>query len=164
MSDIKSIPEVSVRKLIEDALNAGFLIENYRYKLSFGSTGYTSTLSSYSKVLDGEWVALLSASNDAHMALFSNIRALLAAHDAELAASRAEVERLRADAERYQKLLRWMGSNAPEGWEKVEELGALCAWMGLDAAQEALDSMPECNVGLCENTARAALTQTGEPK
>ena len=53
------------------------------------------------------------------------------------------------DAARYKKLQRWMGSNVPEGWEEVEKLGAVCAWVGWDEMDKYLDDLPECNVGLC---------------
>lgn len=65
------------------------------------------------------------------------------------------------DAERYRKLRRWMGSNVPEGWGKVEELGAVCAFQGFAAMDFVLDSLPECNVGLAASSAGAAPTQPG---
>jgi len=93
------------REQIEAALAAGFLAENHRFKLNFGKTGYTNTLGAFRKVLDGEWVALLPASNDAHMPLFANIRALLAQHDAEIAALRAELAAERAKCELLRQAL-----------------------------------------------------------
>ena len=65
------------------------------------------------------------------------------------------------DAGRYRKLRRWMGSNVPEGWSKVEELGAVCAFQGLAAMDLVLDSLPECNVGLVATAANAAPAQPG---
>ena len=53
------------------------------------------------------------------------------------------------DAERYRKLRRWMSSNVQEGWEQVERLGALACYMSWDDFDGYLDSLPECNVGLC---------------
>jgi hypothetical protein len=58
-----------------------------------------------------------------------------------------QIDALQADAERYRKLQCWMSSNVLEGWEKVEQLGALAAWDGHDAMTQELDSLPECNVG-----------------
>lgn len=53
------------------------------------------------------------------------------------------------DAERYRKLRRWMGSNVQEGWNEVENLGALACYMGWDEFDDYLDQLPVCNVGLC---------------
>lgn len=58
------------------------------------------------------------------------------------------------DAERYRKLQGWMSSNVPEGWEKVEMMGGLCAWMSWDHMDMYLDSLPECNCGLMEKAER----------
>ncbi|UZZ64553.1 hypothetical protein [Curvibacter phage PCA1] len=54
------------------------------------------------------------------------------------------------DAKRYRKLQNWMSSNVKEGWLVVEQLGALAAWEGWDVMDGYLDSLGECNVGLCE--------------
>lgn len=62
----------------------------------------------------------------------------------------------RKDAERYRKLRRWMGSNVAEGWGRVEQLGAICAWLGYDDFDKALDTMPNCNVGLSSASPSAA--------
>lgn len=59
-----------------------------------------------------------------------------------------ENQRLRQDADRYRKLLGWMGSNVPEGWAEVVRLGAVCAYVGQDAADEYLDELKPCSVGL----------------
>lgn len=53
------------------------------------------------------------------------------------------------DAARYRKLRRWMSSNVPEGWDEVEKLGAIACYMGWPDFDAALDTLPECNVGLC---------------
>lgn len=59
------------------------------------------------------------------------------------------------NAARYQKLQRYMGANVKEGgWDEVEKLGGVCAWMGFTDMDQYLDSMPECNAGLCESTKR----------
>lgn len=56
-----------------------------------------------------------------------------------------------ADAKRYRKLQRYMASNVkPGGWEIVEQLGGVAAWASLDDMDQYLDSLPECNAGLCE--------------
>lgn len=59
------------------------------------------------------------------------------------------------DAERYRKLRSWMSSNVKEGWQEVERLGAIAAYVNWDEFDKYLDELPECNVGLCER--RAAL-------
>lgn len=62
----------------------------------------------------------------------------------------SEVTTALKDAERYAKLRRWMGSNVPEGWREVENLASVACYVGWDDFDKYLDSMPECNVGLCE--------------
>lgn len=52
-------------------------------------------------------------------------------------------------AERYRKLRRWMSSNVKEGWEEIERMGAVAAWMGWDHFDNYLDTLPECQYGLC---------------
>jgi len=69
---------------------------------------------------------------------------------AEVASLKSENESLRADAERYRKLQRYMGSNVKEGWQEVEMLGGVCAWMSFEDMDACLDSLPVCNVGLCQ--------------
>jgi len=53
------------------------------------------------------------------------------------------------NAERYLKLRRWMSSNVPEGWDTVEQLGAVAAWLSWSDFDQMLDNLPECNVGQC---------------
>lgn len=53
------------------------------------------------------------------------------------------------DAARYRKLKEWMSSNVPEGWKEVENLGGIACHAGSDDFDAYLDSLPECNVGLC---------------
>jgi hypothetical protein len=60
------------------------------------------------------------------------------------------VAQMKADSARYRKLQRWMASNVPEGWAEVEKLAALAAYIAIDSMDQALDALPECNVGLCE--------------
>lgn len=72
----------------------------------------------------------------------------------------ADAQADKLDAERYRKLRRWMGSNVPEGWNMVEELGAVCAHQGFIAMDTVLDSLPECNVGLVASAAAAAPAQS----
>lgn len=57
------------------------------------------------------------------------------------------------NADRYTKLRRWMSSNVPEGWSKVEQLGAVAAWLSWADFDQMLDDLPECNVGQCAVTA-----------
>lgn len=59
-------------------------------------------------------------------------------------------EAVRRDAERYRKLRRWMSSNVKEGWDEVTMLGAIGAYLDWDTFDTQLDSLPVCNVGLCE--------------
>jgi tryptophanase len=57
------------------------------------------------------------------------------------------------DAVRYRKLQRYMASNVKQaGWEVVEQLGGVAAWMSIDDMDQYLDSLPECNVGFCTAT------------
>lgn len=58
------------------------------------------------------------------------------------------------DAERYRKLRAWMSSNVKEGWQEVERLGAIAAYVNWDEFDKYLDELPECNVGLCERRAK----------
>lgn len=60
------------------------------------------------------------------------------------------------DAERYRKLRRWMSSNVPEGWKEVCNYAAICCYVDWDSADEYLDNLPVCNVGLCETTRNKA--------
>lgn len=53
------------------------------------------------------------------------------------------------NADRYEKLRKWMSSNVQEGWNEVERLGAIAAYVCWDEFDAYLDSLPECNVGLC---------------
>ena len=64
-----------------------------------------------------------------------------------------EFDALSKDAERYRKLQRWMSSNVKEGWQEVESMGALCAYMSWGDMDRYLDELPDCNVGLCEVSA-----------
>lgn len=57
------------------------------------------------------------------------------------------------DAARYRKLRGWMSSNVPKGWQEVERMGALCAWMDWAAMNDYLDGLPECAVGLMSKPA-----------
>jgi hypothetical protein len=59
-------------------------------------------------------------------------------------------QQLATDAARYRKLLCWMSTNVPEGWEVVCQVGAVAAWMGHPDADQFLDSLEEANVGLAE--------------
>ena len=59
-------------------------------------------------------------------------------------------ESVRRDAERYRKLRRWMSSNVKEGWDEVTKLAAIACYLDWDTFDAELDSLPVCNVGLCE--------------
>ena len=59
-------------------------------------------------------------------------------------------EVVRANAQRYEKLRRWMSSNVREGWNEVVQLGAIGAYLDWDTFDAQLDSLPDCNVGLCK--------------
>lgn len=67
-----------------------------------------------------------------------------------VAQQRAEIERLKVNAQRYEKLRRWMSSNVAEGWDEVVKLGAVGAYVDWNTFDAQLDSLPVCNVGLCE--------------
>ena len=54
------------------------------------------------------------------------------------------------DEERYYKLRNWMSSNVKEGWQEVENLGAIAAYTSWQDFDKYLDDLPECNVGLCQ--------------
>lgn len=68
---------------------------------------------------------------------------------------KAEAERDQAILERdtyrdrLEKLLGYMGSNVKEGWDEVCKVGAVCAYVGRDEAEDYIDNLPACNVGLC---------------
>jgi hypothetical protein len=65
-------------------------------------------------------------------------------------------EPVEADAKRYRKLQQWMSSNVKEGWNVVEQLGAVAAWEGHDAMDSYLDALDECNVGLSQPAPKQA--------
>lgn len=60
-----------------------------------------------------------------------------------------EAQTTNQDATRYKKLRNWMSSNVKEGWNVVCQPGAVAAWQGWDDFDEYLDSLPECDMGLC---------------
>jgi hypothetical protein len=59
-------------------------------------------------------------------------------------------EAVRKDADRYRKLRHWMSSGVQEGWDEVTKLAAVAQYLSWDDFDRQLDSLPECNVGLCE--------------
>lgn len=61
-----------------------------------------------------------------------------------------ELNLARTNEARYEKLRSYMSSNVKEGWVRVEELGAIAAYLSWNDFDQYLDSLPECNVGLCE--------------
>ncbi|MNC14781.1 hypothetical protein D3C75_625690 [compost metagenome] len=61
-----------------------------------------------------------------------------------------DLEAVCTDAERYRKLRGWMTAGVQEGWNEVEKLGAIGAYLSWDDFDSQLDSLPVCNVGLCE--------------
>lgn len=63
-----------------------------------------------------------------------------------------ELKQSRTNEARYEKLRRYMSSNVKDGWGKVENLGAIAAYLSWDDFDQYLDSLPECNVGLCEKS------------
>lgn len=48
-----------------------YLLNATRFKLSFNRSGYTGTLCNFARELDGRWVALVAAEDDAHMRGYS---------------------------------------------------------------------------------------------
>lgn len=60
-----------------------------------------------------------------------------------------ELATLTLNSHRYKKLRGWMSSNVPEGWNKVENLAAVAAYMSWETMDQELDALPECNLGLC---------------
>lgn len=67
----------------------------------------------------------------------------------QLAEQPADNEDNRVNAARYKKLRRWMSSNVQEGWTVVEQLGAVASWQGWNEMDQYLDTLPECEHGLC---------------
>jgi hypothetical protein len=71
--------------------------------------------------------------------------------DAPMAKAALErIVELEKDADRYHRLRGWMSRNVPEGWCKVEELGAIACYIGWEYFDEHLDGLGTCNVGLME--------------
>lgn len=89
--------------------------------------------------------------DDTDYATFSDALEVLATPDA------AEAGKDAIDAARYRKLRGWMSSNVPEGWSEVERVGAVAAWMSWEDADQYLDALPMCNVGLMERAPAAPL-------
>lgn len=56
---------------------------------------------------------------------------------------------LTLNSERYKKLRGWMSCNVPEGWQKVQNLAAVGAYVSFEDMDKELDALPECNIGLC---------------
>lgn len=54
------------------------------------------------------------------------------------------------DAQRYEKLRHWISSNVTGGWNEVCNLAAIATYQGFEEFDAYLDSLPECNVGLCQ--------------
>lgn len=67
-----------------------------------------------------------------------------------VAQQRSEIEQLKLNAERYKKLRQWMSSGVQEGWGEVTQLGAIAQYLSWDDFDKQLDSLPACNLGLCE--------------
>jgi hypothetical protein len=73
----------------------------------------------------------------------------VAALKQQLAEQPADTEDNRVNAARYKKLRRWMSSNVQEGWTEVEHLGGIASWQGWNDMDQYLDTLPECEHGLC---------------
>lgn len=54
-------------------------------------------------------------------------------------------------ADRYERLRGWMSSNIVEGWQEVENLGAIAAWQSWEDFDLYLDSLGKCSLGLMSN-------------
>lgn len=68
----------------------------------------------------------------------------------QLELSEDDINRSLADT-RLKKLLGYMASNVKEGgWERVQDMGGVAGWVGMDEALHFLDMLPECNVGSME--------------
>jgi hypothetical protein len=67
-----------------------------------------------------------------------------------------EFATLTLNSDRYKKLRGWMSSNVPEGWNKVQNLAAVAAYMSWETMDQELDALPECNIGLCSPPAVSA--------
>lgn len=61
-----------------------------------------------------------------------------------------QIEQDKKDAERYRRLRNWMGSNVKEGWNEVQNLGSIVAYLSYEDFDSYLDNLGECKVGLCE--------------
>lgn len=79
---------------------------------------------------------------------------LISADDSVVFAANQRARQAEQNAARYLKLRRWMSSNVQEGWSEVEKLAAVSCYMGWARFDLCLDALPECNVGLCQTTAK----------
>ena len=70
--------------------------------------------------------------------------------------SREEIELLTLNSDRYKKLRGWIGCNVPEGWNQVDKLRAVAAYVSYDDMDKELDALPECTIGLCSPPAVSA--------
>lgn len=61
----------------------------------------------------------------------------------------------RINAARYYRLRGWMSSNVPEGWERVENLGAIACYVDWNNFDRYLDDLGVCNVGLMQKAPNA---------
>lgn len=58
---------LALKSSVETKREHPYLLNATRFKLSFNRSGYTGALSNFASVLDGRWVALVAAEDDAHM-------------------------------------------------------------------------------------------------
>lgn len=56
---------------------------------------------------------------------------------------------LTRNSDRYKKLRGWMSCNVPEGWQKVQNLAAVGAYVSFEDMDKEVDALPECTIGLC---------------
>lgn len=67
------------------------------------------------------------------------------------------------DAGRYRKLQLWMASNVKEGWQEVEKMGGISAWMSCADMDQYLDGLGDCNVGLCKKPTESGASECAAP-
>lgn len=94
--------------------------------------------------LEAELVALRLEKSMRRMAENKNIELL------------QQLNRAQIQARHYAKLRRWMTSNVKEGWSEVERIAAVGCYLGWHDFDQYLDSLPECNLGLCSITSSEA--------
>ena len=104
-----------------------------------------------------EWVTAASAHNgDWQSGLARIIRKRIERFQPTTSITPAELARLQKSDARLEKLLGYMSSNVSEGWLEVSRIASVATYMGWEEAENYLDGLPRCNVGLMEIDAAIA--------